>query len=325
MSNKNVCVVGAGYWGKNHIRTLHELAALGGIVEPNQDTLNRFTKQYPNVKGFFSLDEALREKQFLGFTVASPAETHFKVARKIILSKKHVLVEKPFTLNIEDTKFLVKLGKESNVNIMVGHVLLFHPAIRKIKELIQNGIIGKLQYIYSNRLNFGKVRRSENALWSLAPHDISVFQYFTDSFPIDINASGSIFLQQGIHDSTIVHLKYPNGVEGHIFVSWLHPFKEHRLVVSGSQAMITFEDSVEGKPLRLYDKKYDIIQGIPEKTEGKVTFIEYEKEMALTAELKYFVKHINGTKLIKSNGGHALEWARIMDLVSKQLQQSLKQ
>ena len=139
MYNKSVCVVGAGNWGKNHIRTLHELGFLGGIVESNQETLNRFAEQYPNVKGFLSLNEALREVSFLGFTVATPAETHYQLAKKIIEAGKHVLVEKPFTLQNDHAEELVRLSEKNNVNLMVGHVLLFHPAIIKIKELIQKG------------------------------------------------------------------------------------------------------------------------------------------------------------------------------------------
>ncbi|MBT3300676.1 MAG: Gfo/Idh/MocA family oxidoreductase [Candidatus Marinimicrobia bacterium] len=319
MSNKTVCVIGAGYWGKNHIRTLYELGNLGGIVESNSETLKRFAEQYPDVKGYLSLGDALQDGQFSGFTVATPAETHFPLAKQIMEAGKHVLVEKPLTLQEDHAEELVRLSEENNVNIMVGHVLLFHPAIKKIKGLIDSGKIGKLQYIYSNRLNLGQVRTEENVFWSLAPHDISIFQYFTDAFPEAIHASGSTFLQKGIHDSTLTQFKYPNGVEGHIFVSWLHPFKEHRLVVIGSEAMITFEDSSEGKPLKLYAKKFDMAKGVPEKIDGPVTLIDYEQKMALTEELQYFVDHLEGKKPNIANGNHALEVMKILIEASQQL------
>ncbi|MBT3692149.1 MAG: Gfo/Idh/MocA family oxidoreductase [Candidatus Marinimicrobia bacterium] len=319
MSNKSVCVIGAGYWGKNHIRTLYELGNLGGIVESNSETLKRFAEQYPDVKGYLSLGDALQDGQFSGFTVATPAETHFPLAKQIMEAGKHVLVEKPLTLQEDHAEELVRLSEENNVNIMVGHVLLFHPAIKKIKGLIDSGKIGKLQYIYSNRLNLGQVRTEENVFWSLAPHDISIFQYFTDAFPEAIHASGSTFLQKGIHDSTLTQFKYPNGVEGHIFVSWLHPFKEHRLVVIGSEAMITFEDSSEGKPLKLYAKKFDMAKGVPEKIDGPVTLIDYEQKMALTEELQYFVDHLEGKKPNIANGNHALEVMKILIEASQQL------
>ena len=319
MSNKTVCVIGAGYWGKNHIRTLHELGFLGGIVDSNQETLNRFAEQYHDVKGYLSLDDALINEQFSGFTVATPAETHYPLAKKIMEAGKHVLVEKPLTLEGNHAKNLVRLSEENNVNLMVGHVLLFHPAIRKLKALIDSGKIGKLQYIYSNRLNLGQVRTEENVFWSLAPHDISIFQYFTDAFPETIYANGSAFLQKGIYDSTITQLKYPNGVEGHIFVSWLHPFKEHRLVVIGSEAMISFDDSSVGKPLKLYAKKFDMSQGVPEKIDGPVTLIDYEQKMALTEELQYFVDHLGGKKPNIVNGKHAIDVMQILIESSKQL------
>ena len=319
MLSKNVCVVGAGYWGKNHIRILHELGFLGGIVESNKETLNRFAEQYPDVKGFLSLNEALQDKSFLGFTVATPAKTHYPVAKQAMEAGKHVLVEKPLALEKKHAEELIHLSEKNNVNLMVGHVLLFHPAIKKIKELINKGKIGKLQYIYSNRLNLGQVRMEENVFWSLAPHDISVFQYFTNSFPTSIHASGSAFLQEGIHDSTLTQLKYPSGVEGHIFVSWLHPFKEHRLVVIGTEAMITFEDSSEGKPLKLYAKKIDMEKDIPEKIDGPVTLIDYEQKMALTEELQYFVSHLDGKKPNIANGQHALEVTKILIIANKQL------
>jgi len=321
MPNKKICVVGAGHWGKNHIRTLNELGVLGGIVESNQETLNHFLEQYPHVDGYSTLRDALNNN-FDGFTIATPAKTHYEIAKTIMEAGKHILIEKPFTLNIEHAEELIKLSDENNVNLMVGYVLLFHPAIIKIKEFINNGKIGHLQYIYSNRLNLGQVRTQENVFWSLAPHDISIFQYFTDSFPKEIKAQGSSFLQKGIHDSTITQLKYPNGVEGHIFVSWLHPFKEHRLVVIGSEAMIMFEDSAEKKPLTLYAKKFDISNGVPEKIDGPVELINYDRKMALDEELKYFINHLDGKKPEISNGNHALEVTKILVEASKQLEKS---
>jgi len=259
-------------------------------------------------------------EEFAGFTVATPAETHHDIAVQIIKSGKHVLVEKPLALNIKDAEHLLDLSEQHDVNLMVGHVLLFHPAIRVIKDIIVEGKIGKLQYIYSNRLNLGKVRMEENVFWSLAPHDVAIFQHFTDSFPDEIHARGSMFLQKGIHDSTITQLKYPTCVEGHIFVSWLHPFKEHRLVVIGSEAMITLEDSAEGKPLKLYSKKFDIKNGILEKIDGPVKSIEYDNKMPLTEELSYFINHLDKQRPKISNGQHALEVTKIISHASNQLE-----
>lgn len=319
MKYKKICVVGAGYWGKNHIRTLSEISALGGVVESNKDLLSNYLTKFPDLKTYNNLDDALDEDLFCGFTVATPADTHFNIASKIIQSKKHVLIEKPMVLNVEDAERLLFLAEENSVNIMVGHVLLFHPAIIKIKELIKNGEIGDLQYIYSNRLNLGKVRSEENVFWSLAPHDISIFQYLTDSYPDKIKAHGSSFLQKDIFDSTITQLIYPGGIEGHIFVSWLHPFKEHRLVVIGSEAMISFEDSSEKKYIKLFSKKFDMESGVPEKVDGPVELIKYDHKMPLTEELKYFVENLYNEKLDIANGYHALEVTKILVNASNQL------
>jgi|TARA_Y100000294_G_scaffold58524_1_gene55302 UDP-2-acetamido-3-amino-2,3-dideoxy-glucuronate N-acetyltransferase len=319
-SDNKVCVVGAGNWGKNHIRTLNELGVLGGIVDANNERLNQYSDQYPDVSVFTNLTDALSDNSFLGFTVATPAETHFNIGKIIIEAKKHLLIEKPFTLNIDDAEQLVKQAEANNINLMVGHVLLFHPAIIKIKELIDENKIGKLQYVYSNRLNLGQIRTEENVFWSLAPHDISIFQYFIEDFPIQIKASGSTFLQKGIHDSTLTILEYSNNINGHIFVSWLHPFKEHRLVVVGSEGMLSFEDSAIEKPLKYYNKKFELNGKIPEKMDGEVEFIDYNHKMPLTEELRYFVDHLDGTKPIKANGEHALEVMKILVKVSEQLE-----
>ncbi len=318
MTNKKICVVGAGYWGKNHIRTLNKLGVLKGIVEPEEKLVSELSIKYPDISFYQNLNQAL-EQNYDGFTIATPAETHCEIAKKIIASGKHVLIEKPMTLSIADAKELLLLSKKFNVNLMVGHVLLFHPAVTKIKEIIKNGSIGELQYMYSNRLNLGKVRTEENVFWSLAPHDIAIFQYLTDSFPKTIQANGSTFLQKGIPDSTMTTLEYANGIKGHIFVSWLHPFKEHRLVVIGSEAMISFEDSSDGKPLKLYSKKFDLIGGIPEKVDGPVEWIPYEHKMPLTVELEYFINHLNNKKPKIANGEQGLEVVKILVKASKQI------
>mgnify|MGYP001194654278 CR=1 FL=1 len=318
--NNSVCVVGGGYWGKNHIRTLHDLNMLGAIVEYDKPTLDSYSKDYSNIQLYHSVDEALKNDSLKGFTLATPASTHFEISKKILLSKRHLLVEKPIALEIQHASELNLLADKNNLTLMVGHVMLFHPAIIKIKEIIDAGKLGKLQYIYSNRLNLGKVRNNENVFWSLAPHDISIFQYLTNSFPTAIKAEGSSFLQEGIHDSTITLLKYPNGVEGHIFVSWLHPFKEHRLTIIGSEAMLTFEDSLDGKPLKFYSKKFEMSSGVPEKLDGPVEKIIYEDKMALTEELKYFCDHLDEKRPEIANGKHALEVTNILVKASNQLE-----
>ncbi len=316
--NKKICVVGAGCWGKNHIKTLHELGFLAGIVEADSDTRNMFKEKYPEAKTFATVRDAIKE-DFDGFTVATPAETHFKIAEFIITHKRHVLVEKPLTLKASEARRLKELAEENNVNLMVGHLLLFHPAIRKIKELIEKGKIGKLEYIYSNRLNLGTVRTEENILWSFAPHDISIFQYFIGSLPIEVISRGGAFLQPHIHDSSMTVLTYPDNIVGHIYVSWLHPFKEHRMVVIGSKGMFSYEDSSDDKNILFYEKGIDWIQGEPIKRDGPTEIIPYEKKMPLTEELKYFAAHTNGDPVKTADAQNGAEVLEILEKASESL------
>ncbi len=316
--NKNICVVGAGYWGENHIRTLNRLNVLKGIVELDINKLKNLLNKYPGVEGYSSIEDALLG-DYDGFVIATPAKTHYDIAKVIINAKKHLLIEKPMTLSVEEAKELVVLSEKNKVNAMVGHVLLFHPAVKKIKEMIDSGEIGDLQYAYSNRLNLGKVRTEENVFWSLAPHDIAIFQYLTGSIPKQINAIGSTFLQRGIPDSTLTQLEYENGVRGHIFVSWLHPFKEHRLVFIGSEAMISFEDSLEDKPLKLYSKKIDLKSGMPEQVDGPVKMIPFENRMPLDIELEYFINHLDNVKPDIANIIHGYEVVKTLVDASKQI------
>ena len=321
MNNLNIktCVVGAGYWGKNHIRSLNELNSLVAIVESNENQLKEIKKEHENIEIYDSIEKALTSNNIDAYIVATPAETHYEIALKIINAKKHVLVEKPICLREDHVNDLVNLSIKKKVRLMVGHLLLFHPAIKVIKELIDKGKLGKLQYLYSNRLNLGKVRTKEDVFWSLAPHDISIFQFFTNSYPKSIIANGSTFLQQHISDSTITQLKYPTGVDGHIYVSWLHPFKEHRLVVIGSNAMVTFEDSANGKPLKLYLKKFDYSDGFFEKVDGPVYDLKYSTKEPLKEQLLYFMESIHDRSLEIAGGNHAIDVTKILVEASSQL------
>jgi UDP-2-acetamido-3-amino-2,3-dideoxy-glucuronate N-acetyltransferase len=255
---------------------------------------------------------------FDGYVLATPAETHYHLGKQLIENGCHTLIEKPLALHSEDAKELIKLSKENNVNLMVGHILLFHPAIQKIKDMIDSGKVGKLQYIYSNRLNLGTVRLHENVFWSFAPHDISIFNYFTDSLPENINSFGGAFIQEGNHDTTITYFEYPNNIKTHIFVSWLHPFKEHRIILIGSKGMISFEDSSENKEILFYEKGIDWRDGIPVTKSGSTEKIHYEPKMPLEEELKYFMNHLN-SKIEIANGECGLEVVKILEKASESL------
>ena len=323
VAKKKVCVVGAGKWGKNHIKTLDRLGCLAGIVETNDANLNGFKDTYNNVRFYSNIKDAVKE-DFDGFTIATPAETHFELTKFLIENNKHVLVEKPITLTAADAKVLNKLAQKQGVNLMVGHVLLFHPAIKKIKELIDQGKIGKLEYLYSNRLNLGTVRTEENILWSFAPHDISIFQFLIGELPEEIVSRGGAFLQPNVHDTTMTILKYPHNIIAHIFVSWLHPFKEQRLVVIGSKGMLSFEDSSQKKDLLFYEKGIDWVQGEPVKRDGATDVIAYENKMPLTEELKYFVSHLDGTPVQISNGKNGEDVLKILEQATTSMAQEIE-
>lgn len=317
----NVCVVGAGRWGRNHIRTLHELGALGGIVDSSPLAQQAAAQAWPGIELFNNLADAL-QRPFDAFIVATPAQTHFDLARQIIAARKHLLVEKPLTLRADEARELVRLADQAGVRLMVGHVLLFHPAIARIKQVITAGRIGRLQYLYSHRLNLGTVRTEENILWSFAPHDISVFQHLVGKPPLQVDSHGGVFVTPGVHDTTMTTLVWPGNIVGHIFVSWLHPFKEQRLVVIGDKGMLTFEDHAVDREVLFFRKGVDRVAGELRIRDADAERLDYPAEMPLTRELKYFLdqidpRHANGAALEIANGASAVE---VLDILERATQ-----
>ena len=217
MENQNtgvasVAVIGSGFWGKNLVRNFYQLGALKLICDKNETLLAQFKSQYPNVETCMALGDILRRKDIHAVVIATPAETHFELTREALLAGKHVLVEKPIALNEKEGQILVELAEKNHLNLMVGHILQYHPAILKLKYLIDSGELGKIRYLYSNRLNIGKIRAEENILWSFAPHDISVILMLLGEMPETIYASGGTYLQQQIPDTTLTIMDFPSGV-----------------------------------------------------------------------------------------------------------------
>ncbi|GAB1416614.1 Gfo/Idh/MocA family oxidoreductase [Paludibacter sp.] len=315
---KKICVIGGGKWGKNHIRTLFEMGNLAGVVEMNEKRLQELLSLYP-VAGYTSVDAAL-EANYDGYTIAAPAPLHYEIAKQILQKGKPVLVEKPMTLSAESSLELTEIARKNNAQLMVGHVLLFHPAIRKIKELIDEGKIGQLYYLYSTRLNLGTVRTEENVFWSFAPHDISVLDYLVGKPSVEIDSKGSKFLQQNVYDYTMTQLTYPDNVHAHIFVSWLHPFKEQRLVVIGSKGMLSFDDSSQEKEIKFYDKHIEFEQGLPIKIENPSEILPYDKKQPLAEELKYFVDNLD-KKIEIADGYSGYEVVKVLEKSQKLIDQ----
>ncbi len=314
-------IIGSGRWGINHVRTAYQLLGknLKFVCDFNPKASEKISDISSDIPFTTKIEDILENSGINAVIVATPAETHYNIAKRALQFGKNVLVEKPITLITEDAKDLNKIAEAEGVKLMVGHVLLFHPAVRRIKELINENKIGKLQYIYSNRLNLGSVRSEENILWSFAPHDISVIQYLLESNPIFIDAKGADFLQHNIEDTTITYLSYPNNIHAHIFVSWLHPFKEQRLVITGTEGMLVFEDSLKTDKLKFYPKGFRNVNGTLQKFEDDFEVVEFENVQPLSEEHKHFFDSIIYNFQPLADGVHALEVLEILEKAQSSL------
>ncbi|MGB4221220.1 MAG: Gfo/Idh/MocA family oxidoreductase, partial [Smithellaceae bacterium] len=225
-----IAVIGAGYWGKNLVRNFYQLGVLKTICDGTQSVRAEMHKTYPDVESTNNLSDVLQDEEITGVVIAAPAALHYDFAEKALQAGKHVFVEKPLSLTQADGEKLVSLAAQKQKTLFVGHILNYHAAVVRLKEMIKDGKIGRLQYIYSRRLSLGKIRREENILWSFAPHDISIILSLTGEEPCYVDSVGHNFLHARIADVTMTNLKFPSGIGAHIFVSWLNPFKEQRLV-----------------------------------------------------------------------------------------------
>ena len=314
-TKKKICVIGAGGWGKNHISTLNKKGALYGIVDASEAALDDYKNINSHCKFFKNIESTL-EEGFDGYIVATPAETHHPIAKKLLAHSKNVLVEKPVCLNSKDAEELLNLAKLNKCFIMGGHLLLFHPAFLKIKSLIDNNKIGKISYIYSNRLNFGKVRSHENAMWSLAPHDISLLLFFCKNFPEKLHYSGFELLKRNIDDSSVSSFTFPQNIGAHIFVSWLHPFKEHRFVIIGEKGMFVYEDTSENKEILFYDKTVNQDKTMSLNDMGSKK-IDYETGFPLDAQIDFFIDSIKRKNKNLENFELSINVVKILETLKK--------
>lgn len=322
-SKLKIAIIGSGRWGMNHVKTALSILNPGQITVMDSDKSKESKiKELDKSINFTSdISSILTDDTISGIIISSPAETHFELAKLLLDHNKNILVEKPITLSLEEAEELVDLAKRKLCRLMVGHVLLYHPAVLKMKEEIDGGRIGNIQYIYSNRLNLGAVRQEENILWSFAPHDISVIQFLVGSNPTKVFAHGATYLQNDIEDTTLTYLEYPGNIKAHIFVSWLNPFKEQRLVVIGDQGMFVFEDSLKSEKLKFYEKGFVSRNGIIEKFDNDYVVVDFENSMPLTEEHLHFydciIKNINP----RTDGKHALDVLKILFEATKQLKE----
>ncbi len=310
----NLALIGAGHWGKNLARVFNELGLLKTICESSEEILLKKAEEYPEVATTSSFAEVLTSPDINAIAIATPAELHYSLAKKALLADKHVFVEKPLSMTAQEGEDLVQIAKKQGKVLFVGHILQYHSAVQTIKKMLQEGELGKLQYIYSNRLNLGKIRREENILWSFAPHDISVILSLIGEEPIDVTATATNILHPDIADTTITNMKFSSGIGAHIFVSWLHPFKEQKMVIIGDRNMVVFDDTAPiDKKLMLYPHQISWKDGvpIPEKKDGSSIDLSKNWEEPLTSEGRAFINAINGQQAL-TDGQEGLRVLKVL-------------
>ena len=322
MITTKVTVVGAGYWGKNLIRNFHQLGALGAVCDSSEASLAFCKKEYPDVRLYRSFDDVLANKNLGAIVLATPAETHAELVRKALESGKDVFVEKPLSLDMASAEHLVNLAEQKKKILMVGHLLWYHPAILKLKQMIQQGELGRLQYIYSNRLNLGRFRQEENILWSFAPHDISVILGLVGDKEDSIVAQGGNYLHPQLADVTVSCISFRNGVRAHVFVSWLHPFKEQKLVVVGDKKMAVFDDLQTDQKLVVYPHTITWQDQIPIASRAQAEVIPLEKVEPLRAECQHFLECLESRRPPRTDGYEGLRVLAVLDACQKALESS---
>ncbi len=316
----SVAVIGSGYWGKNLVRNFSGLGALSMVCDSHTDTLRMLSEQYPQCRTVTSFQEVLHDASIQAVAIATPAETHGSMVREALLAGKDVFVEKPLCLSAEEGRVLVALAKERGRILMVGHLLWYHPAILKLKSLIETGELGRIQYIYSNRLNLGKIRREENILWSFAPHDISVILGLVGEMPNAVQAQGGNYLHEQIADITVTLLSFPSGVKAHIFVSWLHPFKEQKLIVVGDRKMAVFDDMEKKDKLQLFPHSIQWKGQIPIANRADAESVELDSLEPLREECRHFLESVQQSSRPRTDGEEGL---RVLSVL-QQCQQALE-
>jgi predicted dehydrogenase/acetyltransferase-like isoleucine patch superfamily enzyme len=285
-----IAVIGSGYWGKNLIRNYDQLGVLRLICDKNETLLGQFKQQYTGVDICVALNDVLARDNIQGVVISTPAETHFHIAREALLAGKHVFVEKPLVLYEHEADELIKLSQQTQTTLMVGHLMQYHPVFICLKSMASRGDLGRINYIYSNRLNLGKIRREENILWSFAPHDISMILALAGEDPETVQAMAGNYLHQKIADVTTTHLEFPSGLKAHIFVSWLHPFKEQKLVVVGDRKMAVFDDTRPWPDkLLLYPHQINWQNHMPVPTKADPERVDIAESEPLAAECRHFL------------------------------------
>ena len=321
MSNAvGIAVVGTGDWGANLVRTFATLpgARLVAVCDADPQRLAKTATQYPGVRAVERVDDLTTAPDVQAVVVSASAVSHYPLAKALLAAGKDVYVEKPLTLHVGHAEEIVALAREHGRILMVGHLLLFHPAVRYLKDLVMRGDLGDLYYIYSQRVNLGKVRRDENALWSFAPHDLSVILHLIEMEPTDVVARGSAYLQGAVEDVVFLHLRFPDGKMAHVHVSWLDPQKLRKFTVVGSRKMVVFDDMEASEKIRIYNKGVDRVGRIVSYGDaltvrsGDITIPSISLQEPLRLECQHFVDCVRERTAPLADGANGLAVVKVL-------------
>jgi predicted dehydrogenase len=318
-------VVGAGMWGRNHVRTAAGLAEgeLAAVCDTDATVRTRLARQYPGVHVTGDVGDLLGRVD--GVVIAAPAAVHTALALQCVAAGKPCLVEKPFALSTRDAEAVAQAAADRHVPVLAGHLLLFHPAIERLRALVAGGELGTLFYLYGLRVNLGQVRADENALWSFGPHDVSVALFVLGEPPVRVAAQGKSYLQPGVEDVVFLTMEFASGVLAHVQLSWLDPHKERKLTVVGAKQMVVFDDMEPREKLRIYDKGVD---RPPEYgsygeslaiREGDIFIPKIPNVEPLAAELAHFVRVVRGTEPPRAGAGDGVAVVRVLAAATRSL------
>ena len=316
-----IAVIGLGHWGTNLVRNVSALGALVGMSDTAEAARTKFAAAYPEVRMYPSPDAVLADPAIEAVMIASPAVTHGTLVRQALEAGKHVFVEKPLCLDVAEAGALKREAEQRGRVLMVGHLLHYHPAFTALARAVRGGALGKLRYIYSNRLSLGRFRREENALWSFAPHDISMILALMGSMPVRVSADGAHFLSEGVADTTLSHLTFPGGEQAHVFVSWLHPFKDQRLIAIGERAMAVFNDvAVGADKLLLYRHAAGWSGDIPVVEKADAEPIPFDPAEPLRCECEAFLDAVRGAAHPPSDAAEGIRVLTVLDACQRALE-----
>ncbi len=324
---KNVAIAGVGAWGKNLLRNFHTLCGDNLVLacDGQKERCEYVRKTYPGLETTTEFDDIVKRDDIEAVILATPPASHFDMAMAAIKADKDVFVEKPLVLSVAEGEMLVEEAEKRKRVLMVGHIMVYHPATIFLKEQIDRGELGRVYYLYASRVNLGKVRDIENALWSFAPHDISIILYLLEKQPVQVTSTGSAYLQPGIEDVVFTVLHFDDGTMAHIHVSWLDPRKDRKLVVVGSKKMAEFDDSRAAEKIRLYDKGVDTKQDYETYGEylairtGDIVIPRIKAGEPLAEECRHFLNCIETRERPRSDGLEGLRVLKVLDAAQRSL------